>query len=69
MSRRPIWTLIVNTKRALQESVCVHTLIVFEKYPPTDGTSGMFVTADRQLRRAAEHAGLRVIDPEQPDQA
>ncbi len=54
--------------RALDAIHLATALFAFERHPAEDGSAGAFVTADRQLRCAAEHAGLRVIDPEQPDQ-
>ena len=50
--------------RALDAIHLASALVIFEAYPPDDGSNGTFVTADRQLRRAAEHTGLRVLDPE-----
>ena len=50
--------------RALDAIHLASAFVIFETHPPEDGSAGTFITADRQLGRAAEHAGLRVIDPE-----
>src|SRR4051812_21833852 len=50
--------------RALDAIQLASALLAFERYPPEDGGAGTFVTSDRQLARVAEHAGLRVLDPE-----
>jgi predicted nucleic acid-binding protein len=50
--------------RALDAIHLASALVIFEAQPPEDGSTGTFVTSDRQLRRAAEHAGLDVLDPE-----
>jgi len=57
--------------RALDAIHLASALVAFEQHPPDDGSPGRFVTADRQLQRAAEHAGLLVVDPEaqDPDEA
>ena|SRR5436190_7436889 len=39
-------------------------LTAFEERADQTGGIGAFVTSDRQLRRAAEGAGLHVVDPE-----
>ena len=46
--------------RALDAIHLASALLAFEEYA---GGSGVFVTSDRQLVRAAQHAGLRVLIP------
>jgi predicted nucleic acid-binding protein len=50
--------------RALDAIHLASSLVIFEAQPPEDGSQHVFVTADRQLQRAAEQAGLTVVDPE-----
>jgi hypothetical protein len=50
--------------RALDAIHLASALVIFEASPPEDGSAGTFVTSDRQLQRADEQAGLRVLDPE-----
>ena len=53
--------------RALDAIHLASALTVFEEFPAETGDRGTIVTADRQLQREAEHAGLSVIDPEAQD--
>ena len=50
--------------RALDAIHLASALVAFEAQRPEDGSGQVFVTSDRQLRRAAEHAGLTTLDPE-----
>src|SRR6266536_3128977 len=53
--------------RSLDAIHLASALQVFEDFASDHGHDLAFVTADRQLRRAAEYAGLRSIDPDEPE--